>query len=765
MTRRLLTLLHVRPNEAPKALQFTALGLLLQTGLGVGMSAGDAAFLSHVGATGLSTIFLSLPAVMLVYTPIFALLLGRIGAGRLVEVTLWLLVAGGVAFAVLLATAKPPVWAYYALRLYAGVWYIGLYTLFWNFTDGYFDVQDAKRLFPLFAAGGAAGGAIGAGLTALLSSWLDTGALLGLWAVLALAAFPLARQLRRRWTPLAESELEAHEAVEPEAPLMRRLLDLIRVLAGSGYLLAMTLVVFVTLILTNLIEFEYATVLQLGRSTAELTGLLGRLYALAGVANILVCLFGFNRLVTSVGVRNVGLILPSTYILTFALLFAQGGVGAALLAFFAYHTVLTAIEYNNQNLMFNAAPRAAKRQARTLVEGLAEPFASLISGALLLVLAPRLDVREIAGLGAIGAQLLLFLALGQRRAYPRALAANLRLDFLDFAKVERAERPKPLAPRGLRAQIEAADEASPGERRELVARLTATGAPALPALVSVLTSDRATDPARMLAARALAAISPAQLLWLSERLLLAELDRAAAARAKAERLAAEPAAGAGLSVLRRVYAERARRGVRLALELLGLTGRLPDADLIEASLRSSNPKVRANAMETIESAVSRRLFARILPMVDDDHPPASQAGEDLDVLLGEALVDGGGVEQAAAAQAIHERHGDAALSRLRPALKGELAELTRLTILRRLGLDAETITPVDIVADLMRRPGFADGEPEAIGWLALNAVEMGEGVIAAGRVVPFEAIAAAEARFPDLAFALFEQRHGGDHAA
>ena len=81
--------------------------------------AGDAAFLSHVGASGLSTIFLSLPAVMLVYTPIFALLLGRLGVGRLVEITLWLLVAGGAAFAFLLTTAKPPVWAFHALRLAA----------------------------------------------------------------------------------------------------------------------------------------------------------------------------------------------------------------------------------------------------------------------------------------------------------------------------------------------------------------------------------------------------------------------------------------------------------------------------------------------------------------------------------------------------------------------------------------------------------------------------------------------------------------------
>ena len=40
--------------------------------------------------------------------------------------------------------------------------YIALYSLFWNFSDAYFDIQDAKRLFPLFSAFCALGTTIGA---------------------------------------------------------------------------------------------------------------------------------------------------------------------------------------------------------------------------------------------------------------------------------------------------------------------------------------------------------------------------------------------------------------------------------------------------------------------------------------------------------------------------------------------------------------------------------------------------------------------------
>lgn len=86
---------RVERGEWPKLLQFGLFGLLLQTGMGVGFAAGDAAFLTHVGPDKLPVIFLLTPLVMLVYTAIFSVLLVRFSIDHVVDVTLAALVGGG----------------------------------------------------------------------------------------------------------------------------------------------------------------------------------------------------------------------------------------------------------------------------------------------------------------------------------------------------------------------------------------------------------------------------------------------------------------------------------------------------------------------------------------------------------------------------------------------------------------------------------------------------------------------------------------------
>ena len=103
---------------------------------------------------------------------------------------------------------------------------------------------------------------------------------------------------------------------------------------------------------------------------------MGTLYASANLFNVFVCLFLFNRLVGRFGVRNVALIMPIAYFGAFGFLFVTGSFEGALACFLAYQGILTSIEYNNQNLLFNAVPSATKRPVRTIVEGLAEPLAS-----------------------------------------------------------------------------------------------------------------------------------------------------------------------------------------------------------------------------------------------------------------------------------------------------------------------------------------------------------------------------------------------------
>lgn len=454
-------LFRVERGEWPKLFQFGLFGFMLQLGMGIGFSAGDAAFLSNVGADKLPIIFLLTPLVMLVYTGVFSYLMVRFSIGHMVDLTLAMLIAGGAILWALLNAGLDPAWQtvlYYALKLYLAMWYIALYTLFWNFTDTYFDIQDAKRLFPLFAAFCALGTATGAFLVSLLAAVLPMHYFMLLWAIVAFLTAPLARLLRARWTQIAESDIDI---VDDKGGAISQLAAVARAFGKSRYTWVLTMTLFVTLLMTNLAEFQYSTVLEEGRSEAELAALFGQLYAACNIFNLVVCLLVFNRLVSRWGVRNVALILPLSYFAAFGYFFLQGGIGPAIAAFFVYHGVLTSIEYNNQNLLFNAVPSAVKRPLRTVVEGMCEPLASFVAGGFLLLAATDMDMRELSGIGVIIGLALIATVVGLRQLYPAAMAVNMRQGWLNFGD-RSAIRPRfePQAAALLRA--EASNESSPG---------------------------------------------------------------------------------------------------------------------------------------------------------------------------------------------------------------------------------------------------------------------------------------------------------------
>ncbi|WP_296600728.1 hypothetical protein [Phenylobacterium sp.] len=425
-------LFRVERGEWPKLLQFGLFGLLLQTGMGIGFAAGDAAFLTHVGSDKLPVIFLLTPAVMIVYTAIFSYLMVRFSIDHVVDVTLAALIGGGAVLWGLIQIGLPEPFQtglYYVLKLYLAMWYIALYSLFWNFTDAYFDIQDAKRLFPLFAAFCALGTTVGALIVSGLAAVIPMHGFLLVWAGVALATAPVAVMLRRRWQRISDSDTDLDGE---DSGVVSQLVQVAKAFRGSGYAVALVATLFVTLLMTNLAEYQYSTVLQKGRSEADLAKLFGELYAGASVFNLVICLFVFNRLVTRIGVRNVALVLPLTYFAVFAYFFLAGGAPAALAAFFAYHGVLTSIEYNNQNLLFNATPSQVKRPFRTVVEGLAEPLASLLSGAFLLLAAKNADMRELSGIGLLLGAALIAVVMALRHLYPAAMEANMRRGWLNF---------------------------------------------------------------------------------------------------------------------------------------------------------------------------------------------------------------------------------------------------------------------------------------------------------------------------------------------
>jgi len=438
MPRVLGKLLRIREGEGAKVLQFATMAALMEAGVAVGVSAADSLFLTHVGADKLPVIYLITPLMMLLYIPVFSYLMGRYGIDRLVNLTLAALFLGGVVFGLALTSRfmLPDVlWKnnliYYLVKLYAVLWSVGLYTLLWSFIDAYFDILDAKRLFSSLSGGSAFGAMLGGALVTLSIRFMDVAHLLTLWAVLALATFPVVMRLRRRWSKIPSDDGETGDAKASLGAQTRLIVEAVR---HSRYVHLLFLVFVTMLLLTTVCEYQCMKVFEEGRDEVQVAALFGRFYIWVNLFNLLVNFLLFNRLVILIGVRNTAMIQPIIYTLAFSFFVLRYGFGAAAFGFFAYQGFLTSIEFNNQNFLFNALPQRGKASIRTFIEGIGEPLATAVAGFFLLLSAPRLSPESISLVGLSGSAVLFCLVLGLRSAYVRAMLINLKTRWLDFSR-------------------------------------------------------------------------------------------------------------------------------------------------------------------------------------------------------------------------------------------------------------------------------------------------------------------------------------------
>lgn len=429
MLDRIRKLFKVFPGEGSKVLYFSLLGALIQAGVAMGLASADAMFLTQVGADKLPLIYIAFPVFTIAFTPLFSFLISRFGIHRLLASAIWAVLLLTGVFFFLLSKSPIPAWVLYAFKIYSALLWVALYTLFWNYVDGFFDILDAKRLFALINGGLATGAMIGGGLVVLLIRYLEIPQLLWIWALLLLLTWPTRRAIERRWPRLEEYGEEALGFLGQT----RVVLGTIR---RSRFVFLIFLVLFTSMFVLTLSEYQYLDIFSQMDDEKKLAGLLGTLFAGANVFNLVMNLFLFNRLVHWVGVRNTALIQPLSMLVVFSALFLVYGESAALLAFFVYQGVQTSVDNNNWNLMFNALPSGTKAEVRTFIEGLCEPLATSVAGLFLLFGAPRMNSEQISTIGIALASLFLIFVLGLRNKYVEAMVSNLKRNWLSFSRKE-----------------------------------------------------------------------------------------------------------------------------------------------------------------------------------------------------------------------------------------------------------------------------------------------------------------------------------------
>lgn len=652
-------LLKIEGGELPKVLDFALLGALLQAGISVGLASADTLFLSKIGAEKLPLIYLLTPLIFFAYIPIYSYLTSRIGINNVFRLTISILAAGGILISLLLNTGGEfENLTLYAAKLYATLWYIALYTLFWNFVDGYFDILDAKRVFSALSAGSALGAALGGAMVTILSRMFPVHDLFLAWGLIAVASFPVLNRCLKRWRPI-ESDCAP---IETSRDIVSETRSLIQTFRNSSFAVLLGGLLFLTMIVTLICEYQFSHVFSQGRTSEELASLFGILFFVVHSINLFINLFVFNRLVLVFGVRNIALVQPVVYTIAFVLFIFDHSFLAGVFGFFAFHGILTSIDYNNTNLLINALPKDNKRQLRTFIEGICEPMANAAAGLFLIYVVTKISPVQISTIGLISAIGCLALAAALRTAYLRSMVSNLRKSWLDLSSdATNSLNGQVLGLNAIEENLRTSENLYPADRRRLESAIIVQGLKSVPLCVRILKDRSYGYKSRSVAARALAHLASAQLDAISEELIFHETEKASQYAARKSVFSAASRTSLGQSVLIKYCTDQQLIIIDFVLELLALNGRVANFELLLSSLRSTNKKERADAIETIQQACDAKTNRLILPLLSTSFVKQAEqnteiqcevSGNDLFDALKLAFESPNPLEAAAAAEAL-----------------------------------------------------------------------------------------------------------------
>ena len=435
MTSSLLKLLKLRDNEGKKVFLFFLFALLLQSGVSIGESVSSSLFLINIGFKQLPIIYILIPAVIItVYFPIYTSYLKRYTEERFFQISLIFLTIVNIiiifSIKYLKAYIPPEVFnlLFYFIMLYTIVWATALYTLFWNYIDSFFNILDGKRIFSIFSAGTAIGAIVGGALVTILTKYISAVDLFLFWSLFSIATLIILRTISKTYKPIPVEEDE-----EDEGGIVEQLIFMANALVKSPYVLYLTAAFFISIVLLTTLEFEYMGIISKDQTEESLAALFGKLFVVVNIFNLIVNFFFFNRLVLSYGVRNMALIQPIAYLAAFIYLSVSREFEAALFGFFVVQGITVAIDYNNQNLLYNGIKSNIKYRVRTFIENLGEPLAVAVAGILLVFLSDQTLPYFVAYFGVALAFFYFVIILFLRSEYPKAMVENFKSDWLDFS--------------------------------------------------------------------------------------------------------------------------------------------------------------------------------------------------------------------------------------------------------------------------------------------------------------------------------------------
>ncbi|MDP9329914.1 MAG: cyclic nucleotide-binding domain-containing protein [Actinomycetota bacterium] len=614
--------LRIREGEGRTVAIVMALMFVSMAAIAIGESGIDALFFDRIGTHALPLMYLLQAGATFIAMLALTGVLGRLGPRRTYVFSP--VVLGAIVLterAVLLTHVR---WIYPVLWVTVAFAMLGQGIGLWGTAGAVVDARQAKRLFPIFGAGGILGSVIGGLATRPLARAVGAEDLLLIWA----AGLAIAIVLCRLALGPAAGRTRRHAARRRASPLqdIARGLDFVR---RSRLLvwMAVAAVLFSVLYYSLFLPFAQAASERFP-NPEELAGFFGLLWAAITGAAFLISVLLANRLFAWLGVAAMMVVLPLLYAGSFGILLVESGFVAVVAMRVVTGVWLQGVASPAWETLINVVPESQRDQTRAFMNGGPAQFGTAIAGVVALIGQRALTPREFAVIGLIASVATILVAFGIRRSYTDALIDALRAGRPQlFAGPSAAHTPIEISVDAEAARALSASMRSPDVRVRRLAFQLARELPRASRPTDIASGLDDVDPiVRLAAVVGLDLGEPAEVDALLRTIDDVEPSVAAAAAARATRLGNDRA-----TVRLRELFEASDVGARrAAVEQLSLASPDAAAAFAEALVEDPAVDVRAAALERLaEAAPSRAFTLAVAHLGDPDRAMRIAAGRGL----------------------------------------------------------------------------------------------------------------------------------------
>ncbi|UCE88669.1 MAG: MFS transporter [Pseudomonadota bacterium] len=283
-------------------------------------------------------------------------------------------------FHALLQSGIATVYVARAFFIWVSVFNLFVVSVFWSFMADLFSNAQARRLFGFIAAGGSLGALLGPGLTAALAGVLGPFNLLPISALLlGVALLCITRLLA--WSGRHGGVESRPHADNTDRAIGGGMLDGIRLVFRSRYLLAICLYIWLFTTLSTFLYFQQAHIVRGAfDDPAQRTAVFAGIDLAVNALTILVQLFVTHRLIARLGLGKTLALLPALMALGFACLGA-----APVLAVLVPFQVLRragnyAVAKPAREILFTVVSRAERYKAKNLIDTVVYRGGDALSG-------------------------------------------------------------------------------------------------------------------------------------------------------------------------------------------------------------------------------------------------------------------------------------------------------------------------------------------------------------------------------------------------